>query len=258
MSRLRQVGLPWRPDKADSAGRFALRTGSGAQVLRQGSITLAILITCCTAWAPDAAAQDDVLVGHIELSGGAGIFGGAALGTRDADLRTTTANQPFRLFTASSRMAMGPLFDARLGVALSPRYAVEAHLGYGRPELRTELSSDAEGAPSITAVESVDQYVIDGGLVLHLGRLGSGVRPFVTAGAGYLRQLHEGQVVVEDGTVFYAGGGLKYGLISRSQGLVKIVGLRGDARLNVLSGGIHVDDRVRRHVAVSGGVFVVF
>ena len=219
---------------------------------------LAILIACCTAWAPEAAAQDEVLVGHIELSGGAGIFGGAALGTRDAELRTTTASQPFRLFTTSSRMAMGPVFDARLGVALSPRYAVEAHLAYSRPELRTELSSDAESAPAITAVEAVDQYVIDGGLVIHLGLLGNSIRPFVTAGAGYLRQLHEGQVVVEDGTVFYAGGGLKYGLMSRSQGLVNILGLRGDARLNVLSGGIQVDDRVRRHVAVSGGLFIVF
>ena len=221
-------------------------------------ITLALLIACGAAWAPDAAAQDDVLVGHVELSGGAGIFGGATLGTRDADLRTTSANQPYRLFTTSSRMAMAPGFDVRVGVALSPRYAVEGHLAYGRPELRTELSSDAESAPSITAVEAVDQYVIDGGLVVHLGLLGNGVRPFVTAGAGYLRQLHEGQVVVEDGSVFYAGGGLKYGLMSRSQGLVKILGLRGDARLNVLSGGIHVDDRVRRHVAISGGVFVIF
>jgi hypothetical protein len=205
-----------------------------------------------------ASAQDQVLVGHLELSGGAGIFGGAALGSRDADQRSPTAGQPFRLFTTTSRMAQAPVFDVRVGAALSPRYAVEGHLGFGWPELHTELSSDAESAPPITAVERVDQYVIDGGVLIHFAGWAAGARPFLTAGGGYLRQLHEGRVVVEGGQVFYAGGGLKYGLTSRREGPVRAVGVRGDARLNVLSGGIQVDDRVRRHVAVSAGVFVVF
>jgi len=234
-----------------------LRTGFGGQGCRP-LVTLALLIACCTAWTPEAAAQDDAFVGHIEVSGGAGMFGGAALGSHDADLRSPTVGQPYRLFTTTSRMALAPVFDVRVGVALSQRYAVEGHIGYGRPELRTELSSDAESAPSITAVENVDQYVIDGGVLVYFGPLGTGIRPFVTAGAGYLRQLHEGRILVEDGSVFYAGGGLKYGLMSRSVGLVKALGVRADARLNVLSGGVQIDDRVRRHVGVSGGIFVVF
>lgn len=205
-----------------------------------------------------AAAQDEILLGHLELSGGAGMAGGASLGSLDADLRSPTPDQPYRLFTTTSRIARAPLFDMRVGVALSQRYAVEGHVAYGRPELRTEISSDAESAPAITAVEKIDQFVIDGGVVVHFGPLGAGVRPFVTAGAGYLRQLHEGRVVVEDGSVFYAGGGLKYGLMSRSDGLIKVAGLRGDARLNVLSGGIRIEDGVRRHVAVSGGLYLVF
>jgi hypothetical protein len=245
MTRLRQ----------GSGGQGRLRFSSGAHARL---FQLVLAVARCAAWPTVAAAQDEILVGHLELSGGVGMVGGAALGSLDADLRSPTADQPYRLFTTTSRIAPAPVFDVRVGVALSQRYAVEGHLAYGRPELRTELSSDAESAPPITAVEEVDQYVIDGGLVVHFGPLGAGVRPFVTAGAGYVRELHEGRVVVEDGSVFYAGGGLKYGLMSRSDGLIKAVGLRGDARLNVLSGGIQVEDGVRRHVAVSGGVFLVF
>jgi hypothetical protein len=219
---------------------------------------IAFAAACWAAVPGAASAQNEVLVGHIELSGGVGVIGGATLGERDAEQRTPTPNQPFRLFATSSRMAQAPVFDVRVGVALSPRYAVEGHVGYGRPELQTELSSDAENAPPITAVERVDQYIIDGGVLVHFGSGASALRPFVTAGGGYLRQLHEGRVVVETGQVFYAGGGIKYGLTSRRDGLVRAVGLRGDARLNVLSGGIKVDDDVRRHVAVSGGLFVVF
>ena len=239
-----------------------LRFGSGEpghpHASRAGTQLLRLALAVCCAVLPAAAsAQGPVLVGHIEVSGGAGVIGSAALGSRDANERTPTAGTPFRLFTTTSRMAQAPVFDARVGVALSQRYAIEGHLGYGRPELRTELSSDAEGAASITAVESVDTYVIDAGVVVHFDGWAS-ARPFVTAGGGYLRQLHEDRVVVETGQVFYAGGGLKYGLMSRNAGFIKALGLRGDARLNVLSGGIQVEDNVRRHVAVSGGVFLVF
>lgn len=242
-----------------------LRQGSNGQGLRRSGarararlFPFALAVACCVVLPAAASAQDEVLVGHVELSGGGGLSAGATLGSRDADQRTPTPDQPFRLFTTSSRMAQAPVFDVRVGVALSPRYAVEGHVGYGRPELQTELSSDAENAPSLTAIESVDQYFIDGGVVVHFEGWAPGVRPFVTAGGGYLRQLHEGRVVVETGQVFYAGGGLKYGLTSRREGFIRAVGLRGDARLNVLSGGIKVDDSVRRHLTVSGGLFVVF
>ena len=236
-------------------GPIRLRTGAQGRVRL---LPIAFAAACWVAVPAAVSAQDEVLVGHIELSGGAGVIGGATLGSRDADQRTPTPDQPFRLFTTSSRMAQAPMFDVRIGVALSARYAVEGHLGYGRPELQTELSSDAENAPSITAVERVDQYLIDGGVLVHFGGWAPGVRPFVTAGGGYLRQVHEGRVVVETGQLFYAGGGIKYGLTSRRDGFVRAIGLRGDVRLNVLSGGIKVDEAVRRHVAVGGGVYLVF
>ena len=104
-----------------------------------------------------AAAQTPSLLRHLELSGGIGVLGGATLGTQNADLRTATTGQPYRLFTSNSRMSAAPVIDLRLGTALTRRFGVEAHAVVGHPEVRTALSSDAEGAPSITAVERLDQ-----------------------------------------------------------------------------------------------------
>src|SRR5262245_11585327 len=143
-----------------------------------------------------AAAQNPSLLHRIELAGGVGVLTGAALGSQPADLRTATTGQPYRLFSSSTRMSAAPILDLRLGVPLGGRYAVEAHTAFGHPEIRTAVSSDAEHAPDLTAVERLDQYVIDGGLVVGLDRWSAaGLHPFVTVGGGYLRQLHEGLAV---------------------------------------------------------------
>lgn len=206
-----------------------------------------------------AAAQTPSLLRHLELSGGIGVLGGATLGTQNADLRTATTGQPYRLFTSNSRMSAAPVIDLRLGTALTRRFGVEAHASFGHPEVRTALSSDAEGAPSITAVERLDQYVIDGGVVYRLtdSRV-AGVVPFAAAGGGYLRQLHEGLSATDSGRVVYAGGGVRREFVVRPRGFVRTVGARGDVRLNMLSGGIEVEDRTRRHVSASGSVYFVF
>ena len=206
-----------------------------------------------------AAAQTASLLHRIEVAGGVGVLMGAALGSQNADLRTATTGQPYRLFSSTTRMSAAPIVDVRLGFPLGGRYAVEAHTAYGHPEIRTALSSDAEHAPDLTAIERLDQYVFDGGLVVSLDRWSvAGVHPFVTGGGGYVRQLHQGLVVIEDGRVFFAGGGVKHTIHTRPRGFIRGIGARADARLNWLSGGIHIDENVRRHVSVSGSLFVVF
>jgi hypothetical protein len=206
-----------------------------------------------------AAAQSASLLHRIEVAGGIGVLTGAALGAQEADLRTATAGQPYRLFSSRTRMSAAPILDLRLGVPLGGRYAVEVHTAYGHPEVRTAASSDAEHAPDLTAVERLDQYVIDGGLIVGLDRWRvAGLNPFVTVGGGYLRQLHEGLVVIEDGRVFFAGGGVKHTIHTRPRGFIRGIGARADARLNWLSGGIHIDDNLRRHLSVSGSLFVIF
>jgi hypothetical protein len=195
---------------------------------------------------------------RLELAAGVGYLGGTSLGDADADLRSPSAG-PYRLFTTSSRLMGAPALDVRVGFDLSRRIGFEGHVLFGHPEVRTTVEGDAESAPTSEVVERLDQYLIDGGIVLRLDefRVG-GLRPFVTAGAGYLRQLHEGLTVIEGGRVFYVGGGARYWLFARPRGLPRAGGLRVDARLNVLSGGITVDDRSRRQPSISGSFFLLF
>jgi len=200
-------------------------------------------------------------VRRVEIDVGGGVLGGAELGSVDANLRANAqARQPLRLFTADSRFARAPVLRVRAGFALTRRFAVEGGLMFGRPEIRTSITADSEGAPSLTGVERVDQYVVDASLVMVLDGLRVGARmvPFVAGGGGYLRQLHEGQTVIEQGQVYHAGGGVKYWLLARDRGLVRATGLRGDAGVQVMRGGISFEDRPRPHVAISGSVFVGF
>jgi hypothetical protein len=199
--------------------------------------------------------------GRFEVDVGAGWLGGAPLGSSDANLRTAApAPATFRLFSVESRVDAAPTFHVKAGVAFSRRFGVEGGMTLSHPELRASVTNDAEAAPPITIAERIDQYSFDAGVIvlIHELALGSRTLPFATGGAGYLRQLHEGRMVVEQGYVFHAGGGIKHWLMARDQGFISGAGLRVDVRLSLMSGGIAHEDRRRPHGAVSGGVFVAF
>ena len=200
-------------------------------------------------------------VRRVEIDAGGGMLGGAGLGSADANLRANDpARRPSRLFSTGSRVASAPTFHVRVGLAFNRRIGVEGGLMVSRPDIRTSISADVEDAPPITIAERVDQYVIDAGVVVMLLdlRLGGQTLPFVTAGAGYLRQLHEGRTLVEQGRVYHVGGGVKHWLLARDQGFISAAGVRADARLYLMSGGIAFEDRPRPHAAISGSVFVTF
>jgi hypothetical protein len=195
--------------------------------------------------------------GRIELAAGFGILGGATLGDDDADLRTRTGI--FALFSAESRLSATRELELRAGIALTPRYALEVRGGLSHPELRSSITGDVEGAPDVTLTERIDQYVVDASLIAMFEGLRIGpLVPYAAAGAGYLRQLHEGLTLIEQGTVYHLGGGVKHRFLSRASGVLKAAGVRGDARVYVFSGGIAFDDRPRPHVAASGSFFVLF
>ena len=212
--------------------------------------------------APAAAQSRDERPAHrLEASLGGFWIGGASMGELDAELR---ANQvpagPFTLFTTSSRMAAAPGFDGRLAFWLTRSLAVEAGFSFTQPELRTRIADDIEDAPDLTVSERIDQYVIDVSAVWLIDALTIGRRavPFVSGGAGYLRQLHEGRTLVETGQAYNVGGGLRYWLLLRDAGFVRALGVRADARLYVLVNGIQLEDRPRSHGALSGSVFFTF
>jgi hypothetical protein len=223
-------------------------------VIARVSLIAALVLLVASA----AVAQTDPPLHRLQLGAGVAFFGGAALGDADANLRTSTT-EAFRLFSTSSRQAGTIGLDLHAAFDLTRRFGVEAHTLFARPDLHTSVTDDAESAPAVDAVERLDQYLIDGGVVvrLHELRMGNWV-PFATAGAGYLRQLHEGLTLSEHGHLFYFGGGVRRVLMLRPKGFVRGLGVRGDVRLDILSDGITIEDETRRHVSARGSLFVVF
>jgi hypothetical protein len=221
----------------------------------------ALVLLAASAGSAWAQAAVDRPVRRIEADAGAGLLGGGGLGSADANLRRNDpVRQTFRLFATSSDVGRAPLWLVRLAFPLSRRLVIEGALTKATPDIRVSATSDFEGAPSITTTETIDQYFIDGSVLVMLDelRIGTKAVPFAAAGAGYLRQLHEGQRLVEQGQVYHAGGGIKYWLLTRSAGTVRSAGLRADAGVYFLRGGISFDDGPRSHVAISGSAFVGF
>jgi hypothetical protein len=163
------------------------------------------------------------------------------------------------LFSTSSDLAAAGGIEGRIGVRLTRALQVEASSSYSRPQLRASVSGDIENAASAILVETIQQFTVDGGVVLHLDqwRFGGRAVPFVSAGAGYLRQLHEGNALVVTGQMYRVGGGATCLLMSRSSGL-KGFGIRGDLRAIVRTKGVAFDHRAHASPAAAGSVFLRF
>jgi len=201
--------------------------------------------------------------GRFEVSFGGLWNGGYALDGRNAtETRNQVGGGDLILFETDSEVTSGGGLEARFGVRLGSTFTVEAGGSWTRASILTHVSSDFEGAPALDARSDFTQYVIDGAIVARLERLAMGggrVVPFVEAGAGYLRQLHEGNVTVETGTVVHGGGGVHVWLRSRPGGWFDRIGLRVDGRVTSRSGGIDVtDDRRRTFGALAAGLAVGF
>jgi hypothetical protein len=197
----------------------------------------------------------------FELDLGASWLGGIDFGARRAEfVRNQSNGTPFPLFEVDSGIAPAPAFEGRLGFHLTRALALEGAFLYARPRLESRITGDAEDAPSLTASEDVSRYIVDVSAVVHLTglRMGGSAVPFVLAGAGYLRELHEGRTLVETGQLYHAGGGVKYLFSRRRRGLIRGLGLRLDARIYVRRGGLELDeDEPSRTFAAGGGSLVV-
>jgi hypothetical protein len=194
-------------------------------------------------WPAVAAAQVAAgRAGSFELTIGGVWTSPASLGDDEA---TETANQtggpPFTLFEASSEIDGGFGMEARLGYYLTPRIALEGGGMVVWQQVSTRLTSDVENIPDVTAVEDLTEFIVDGAVAIHFNQ-SRGLAPFFRAGAGYLRQLHEGASLVDEGVVYHAGGGATWWLSAPRQGFFKRWGLRADARVVIRDGGFTLDD----------------
>jgi len=206
-----------------------------------------------------AQTADDAHVHRFEVAAGGLWLGSADLGAEDADLRANrTPSAPFRLFSTDTRADSASGFDGHIGYWLTRSLAVEAGFVFSRPALSTRVTGDAEGAPALAVEEKLDQYFIDAGVVWLIERLRIGQKtvPFVSGGAGYLRQLHEGQTLIETGQVYHVGGGVRYWLRQNPRARIHGMGVRIEGRAYILSSGVQFEERGRTHGALSASFFV--
>jgi hypothetical protein len=221
---------------------------------------MAVLILLTASHVPAAAAQSaSTQPGRLELAAGLLWSGSQALGSHDASLTTGTGGT-LRLFSSTTELLGSAGLEARVGVRVARAIDVEALASYATPQLLTRVSNDIENGTSVSIVESVQQYTVGAGVVWSLPspRASARVRPFATAGAGYLRQLHEAATLVVTGRTYYVGGGAKLLLASRPRGRVRAAGVRFDARVLVRTSGITFDGRRSISPAIGASLFARF
>jgi hypothetical protein len=195
--------------------------------------------------------------GSIEVGGGGAFLPGFDMGERTADVTTSSPTTRFDLFDTESSVGDFIGVHARIGYYLSRSVSLEASVRYARPELSVALSGDAESAADVTATETASHYLFGGSVNFDLrGASFAGDRgvPFFSGGAGYLRELHEGNLLVETGIEYHATAGLKYWF---GTGDTRF-GLRVEAGLSARENGLDNEDGRRVQPIVAAGLSYLF
>jgi hypothetical protein len=194
---------------------------------------------------------------RVEVTGGGVFVGGYGLGDSVAELTPNSGTSGFEQFRTANRVRQVAGVIAKIGFVVTPAFVVEGGFRFTRPVYEVRVSGDAEGAPDTTIEETLSQYVVDGSVVWNVTRAafaGGRAVPFLSGGAGYLRELHEGDALVEEGVEYHAGGGLKWWFgDSRSR-----FGVRGEGGISIRDGGFDFKDGQRVVPVVSGSLIYTF
>ncbi len=159
------------------------------------------------------------------------------------------------VFRTSTKLEQAVCPEARVVVGLTSSIDAEGAVAFGRTHLSTSITSDPEAA-SATVSEPLTLYLLQGGVAAHLARWQRGrASPFASAGIGYLRQLHDGHALVENGKAWYVGGGLRYPLKDETARGLNSAALRLELRATILTGGTTVDGATHVLPTVIAGVF---
>ena len=215
-----------------------------------------LLILATPAFAQEAPRLPD---NRVTLNAGVAWLASYDVGTSTAQLRgngTGSTTPPFTLFTADSHVSTATAPELRVGVSLTPRLTIEGGASLSHPRIGVSITGDPETPPQELPGEELQQYIFDGGLSwqlpIHTGRR---LAPFVIAGAGYLRQLHEDRTLAETGRIYYAGGGARYWLRGGHDNS-RPIGLRSEFRINMRNNGIDFEDKMRTYPTFSAFVFI--
>jgi hypothetical protein len=216
------------------------------------------LMICCAvlAIASQAAAQQP---GRIMVSGGLEWMGGVSYGSATAN-EITPSGGSFPLFATSNDLSASAGAGAKVTVRLTHLFEVEASATYTRPAIESTISNDTEGAQSLTATDRLRQFTIEGVLLYSPLRWKVGrAHPFLSASAGYLRQLHEGDTLALSGQIYGFGGGATVPLVKSQSGRrMKSFGLRADLRAVIRTKAAAVDGKSHTSPAVGVSAFAAF
>ena len=86
--------------------------------------------------------------------------------------------------------------------------------------------------------------------------LGAGV-PFLEGGAGYLRQLHQGNIASNTGQIYHFGGGITY-MFSKRPGRLTGLGFRADAHVYVPRKGYSYNTSQHPFVGAGAALLLAF
>ncbi len=197
--------------------------------------------------------------GRLEVSAGSLWIGRQVLGSSSAN-ETTGAGGTFELFRVSTELASVSGFEGRVAVRVWRGFAAELEASYGKPQVNISIANDIENAAPVSAVETIQQLTVGAGVAWSLPYRPWNRRlvPFVTAGAGYLRDVHEAQTLIDTGRYYQVGGGVKVLLVSRPRSFFKGLGARADARAMVRSKGVAFDEAGHTSPAIAASLFVRF
>jgi hypothetical protein len=189
----------------------------------------------------------------VELGGGVVWSGMSKLGAFNA---TMTANQPgdnpdrVPFFNVDSRMQPAPGASGWIGGNVSQLIGVEGGFQYSRPDLRTRITADVEGAADATIdARLITQSIVEGNVLVYVnaGRFDQErTVPFLLVGAGFLRQTSSEESLDETGRIYQAGVGFKWvSGITRAR-RARGPGMRIDVRYVLRDGGLDFRDTARR------------
>lgn len=200
--------------------------------------------------------------GSFEISVGGELLAPQTLGSTTATM--TSNNQQgtsYNYFVVGGTRVAAPAFRGRIGYNITPVFTVEGSLVVSRGNVQGNVSADAENAPPLTVAERMTQYFVDVSALAHLRHLtfsnGAGV-PFLEAGAGYLRQMHEGNLAMNTGQIYHFGGGVTYLLSKRPASKLTGIAVRADARVYIPRKGYSFGNSQQVFAAVGGSLLFAF